>query len=87
MLQDGRCLMAAPNWPDMPEPKPVVYLSWEDVYDTLKKLDVEPSRERVLALLDSKADDMAQSDALREDYMDILETEIQATLDFEERGN
>ncbi len=74
--------MAVPNWPDMPEPKPVIYLSWENIYDTLEKLDVEPSRELVLTLFESNVDDMAQSGTLDEHYMDVLETEIHASLDF-----
>ena len=56
--------MTTPNWPDMPEPAPVIFLSWENIYNTLEKLGITPTRELVIDLFKSNKDDLAYSGTL-----------------------
>lgn len=64
------------NFEDMPKPKSILTLSWEDIYDYAKNnLGHELSREQIISLFDSI--DSGDSEIIQDGFWELIKQRIQ----------
>ena len=65
-----------PNWENMPKPKPILTLSWEDIYEYAKENDTELTREQVI-----KAFEFAEHNSSNECIMGAFNANLEYAID------